>query len=326
MCLLSHGVLTTISADSIAAHYNSPRVAGGTSELRDILSNLRVFNILKAIRTSALDRSEAQTDSPLRIEEAVSGKLRIYIPAASEYLDDREYCLASRLPLELAAYLMKCKPSIVDPRIVCTVGSVLQVHPKTALRILRDKAIPFLGPAFDEAALRADQLNPHRTMASKRKIKPRVRLPPAVTTPKQPKDKASAPPNPSDSQSKDVLPPQDSPPSLDELLGMPYPPRVDSARQNHHLPTDPAYTHLLEHVVAKARVAQLPYESAAFDMSTLLDVIDNKSTTERSFSFVNDDQTDWQRMVGAAGELFVSLESTLNTPTQSIIAMIKSSH
>ncbi|KAH7006858.1 hypothetical protein EDB80DRAFT_893373 [Ilyonectria destructans] len=289
---------------SIAAHYNSPRVAGGTSELRDILINLRVFNVIKSMPTSAVAGSEGQTDSPLRIEEAVSGKLRIYIPAASEYFDDREYCLASRLPLELAAYLMKCKPSIVDPQIVCTVGSVLQVQPKTALRILREKAIPFLGPAFDEAALRADQLDPHRIMASKKKIKVRVRLPPAVTTPKQPKDKASDPLNPNDSQSKDVLPPQDSPPSLDDLLGMPYPPQVVSARQNRHLPTDSAYAHLLEHVVAKARVAQLPYESAAFDMSTLLDVIDNKSTTETSFSFVTDDQTDWQRMVGAAGELF----------------------
>ncbi|KAL6399631.1 uncharacterized protein AUP68_17036 [Ilyonectria robusta] len=289
---------------SIAAHYNSPRVSGGTSELRDTLSNLRVFNFIKPMPASVLARSEAETDSPLRIEEAVSGKLRIYIPAASEYFDDREYCLASRLPLELAAYLMKCKPSIVDPRIVCTVGSVLQVQPKTALRILRDKAIPFLGPAFDEAALMADQSNPRMSVAPKKKIKPRVRLPPAATTPKLPKDKASVPPNPSDSQSKDALPPRDSPLSLDDLLGMPYPPRVVSTRQNHDLTTDPAYVHLLEHVVAKARVAQLPYESAAFDMSTLLDVVDNKSTTEKAFSFVTDDQTDWQRMVGAAGELF----------------------
>lgn len=323
MCLLFHDVLTTISADSIAAHYNSPRVAGGTSELRDILSNLRVFNVIRPMPASVLSRSEAETDSPLRIEEAVSGKLRIYIPAASEYFDDREYCLASRLPLELAAYLMKCKPSIVDPRIVCTVGSVLQVQPKTALRILRDKTIPFLGPAFDEAALRADQSNPRMSVAPKKKIKPRVRLPPATTTPKLPKDKASVPPILSDSQSKDALPPQDSPLSLDDLLGMPYPPRVVSTQHNHHLTTDPAYVQLLEHVVAKARVAQLPYESAAFDMSTLLDVVDNNSTTEKSFSFVTDDQTDWQRMVGAAGELFVSLESTLNTPTQSIIATMK---
>ncbi|KAK7424161.1 hypothetical protein QQZ08_008767 [Neonectria magnoliae] len=281
---------------SIAAHFKSPRVSEGTSKLHRTLKDLRVFAVSKPMPTSPTARENE--DNPLRVEEGVSGKLRIYIPAASEYFDDREYCLASRLPLDLAAYLMACEPNVVDSRIVCIVGSILQVQPRTALRILRDKDIDFLGPDFEEAALRADQLDFNTSITpAKKNIKVRVRLPPAdTTTPKETEDKS--PP------AKIPMLTHNSPPSLDELLGMRYPPRIIPVQKKEQLELDPAYSDLLNHIVAKARVAQLPYENAAFDMSTLFNVIDRDSTTHLVFSFESDDQTDWQRMVGAAGELF----------------------
>ncbi|KPM37949.1 hypothetical protein AK830_g8628 [Neonectria ditissima] len=315
---------------SIAAHFKSPRVAGGTSELHHTLTDLRVFAVMKTMpKPATSSANEDRITSPLRIEEAVSGKLRIYIPAASQYLDDREYCLASRLPLELAAYLMQCEPSVVDPRIVCIVGSILQVQPRTALRILRDEAIHFMGPAFEEAALRADQPNLAAIVTPVKKTKPRVRLPPTVTTPKQTEDKAPLAPDVQTQESKDsldkpTLSSRPSPPSgpsdsgmgkspmlthnssldIDELLGMPFPPAAVRTRNKYRVEFDPDYGRLLEHVVSKARTAQLPYESPVFDMSALLDVVGNESGTQSSFSFVSGDQTEWQRMVGSAGELF----------------------
>ncbi|KAK7408636.1 hypothetical protein QQX98_009200 [Neonectria punicea] len=281
---------------SIAAHFKSPRVSEGTSKLHHTLKDLRVFAVSKPMPTSATARGKE--DSPLRIEEGLSGKLKMYIPAASEYFDDREYCLASRLPLELAAYLMQCESNAVDSQIVCIVGSILQVKPITALRILRDKGIDFLGPDFEEAALRADQLDFNTSITpAKKNIKVRVRLPPTGTTaPKETEDKS--PP------AKIPTLTHNSPPSLDELLGMRYPPRIIPVQKKEQLDLDPAYSDLLNHVVTKARVTQLPYECAAYDMSTLFNAIDRDSTTQLAFSFKSDDQTDWQRMVGAAGELF----------------------
>lgn len=64
------------------------------------------------------------------------------------------------------------------------------------------------------------------------------------------------------------------------------------------------YQALLMQVVNVARAATFPNKQQAFDLTSLTRSL--QTAGGPSFRFYAGDQTDWQRMVGAAGELYVS--------------------
>ena len=66
------------------------------------------------------------------------------------------------------------------------------------------------------------------------------------------------------------------------------------------------YQALLIQVTSVARLSTFPDKKTAFDMNAISQSL-QETGRSGTFTFAAGDKTDWQRMVGAAGELFVSL-------------------
>lgn len=189
----------------------------------------------------------------LHIQTAGLGRLQIYIPADEEA---RDFCLSAQLPREIAAHLLQCKPSEVDPRAIAITSSVLNAKLTAVNRIL-----DFNGITDFSAAGPVDvPTTPPRNSISTFGGFGTPSQPPPVTSPLAP-----------------VSPPQGA---------------------------SSPYQALLMQVVNVARAATFPNKQQAFEMTQLTRSLQTAGGT--SFRFYAGDQTDWQRMVGAAGELYVS--------------------
>jgi hypothetical protein len=67
------------------------------------------------------------------------------------------------------------------------------------------------------------------------------------------------------------------------------------------------YQALLVQTVNVARISTFPDKNAVFDMTAISQSLAESTARAGLFRFYAGDQTEWQRMVGAAGELYVSL-------------------
>jgi len=69
---------------------------------------------------------------------------------------------------------------------------------------------------------------------------------------------------------------------------------------------DEQYRILLVQVAKVARGMPFPGHNPIFDIPVILQNLQGNVAGQKSFRFYISDQAEWQRMVGAAGELFVS--------------------
>ncbi|CZR46066.1 uncharacterized protein FPRO_11513 [Fusarium proliferatum ET1] len=73
------------------------------------------------------------------------------------------------------------------------------------------------------------------------------------------------------------------------------------------------YQALLIQAVNVARISTFPHKNSVFDMTAISQSLAESTARSRLFRFYVGDQTEWQRMVGAAGELYVfELLSTIS--------------
>lgn len=72
------------------------------------------------------------------------------------------------------------------------------------------------------------------------------------------------------------------------------------------------YQAMLIQAVNVARISTFPHKNSVFDMAAISQSLAESTARSGLFRFYVGDQTEWQRMVGAAGELYVSARLLYN--------------
>lgn len=102
---------------------------------------------------------------------------------------------------------------------------------------------------------------------------------------------------------RDNAAPSPSPSPAHAVIRSPVP--AVSAAQVIRDATTP-YQALLIQAVNVARISMFPHKNSVFDMTAISQSLAESTARSGLFRFYVGDQTEWQRMVGAAGELYVS--------------------
>ena len=130
-------------------HFSSPLASRGPDELYSALCRNKVY-IASSIKTTLEVQQDREPiivpvgNSELHIAPNSIGGLDIFVPIDA---DARDFCIASKLPHRFSACLMECKPSMVDPRVVSVIKSIMRARPSSAKRILEESGIIDLGLA-----------------------------------------------------------------------------------------------------------------------------------------------------------------------------------
>jgi hypothetical protein len=247
--------------------------------MHSTLRSTRVFTTETITSTLIVDQDEEETVIPigkseLHIEAADEGGFEIYIP-----IDEgaRDFCIASRLPRELAACLLECKPSSVSSRVVNVVASIIHAKPTSMGWILEANGIIELDlPPHDEDDVDDEPIPNQGAVARSGPSHPMI----PAATPNRPVNEGCSPFG-----------------FANEAL---YSPSLYQQTRNEQ------YLVLLVQVAKVARGMPLPDQNPIFDMSVMLRDFQGDPASQKSFKFYVGDNTEWRRMVGAAGELFVS--------------------
>ena len=256
-------------------------ILGGTETLYSTLQKTKVFTT-KAITSTLIITQDGETtimpigSSELHIQADNAG-LEIYVPADE---DAQDFCISSKLPRELAAYLLKCKSSIVNPEVVSIVASVIHAKPSSTRRIFESNGITQL--KFSTHG--NDRGNENDDELMFQGSKPRIERSNSISLNPSPERRANR---------------GASPYGFGNQLGSP-PSHFQPARNEQ-------YRALLIQVVKVARSTSFPDQVTIFDMPAILQTIQPRPGSQTSFRFYHGDNAEWRRMVGAAGELFVSL-------------------
>jgi hypothetical protein len=180
----------------------------------------------------------------------------------------RDFCFASRLPREFAACLLKCRSSNVHPQAVSVIASIIHAKPSSTGRILEANGIIELDlPLHDVEDDADDEHIMYREAIARLGSGSHTT---SAATSYQPVNKAARSP------------------SLFEQKG------------------NEEYQLLLIQVANAARAMSFPNQNTLTDISYILQPLQGTPSNQRSFGFYIGDQIEWRRMVGAAGELFVS--------------------
>lgn len=227
--------------------------------------------------------------SELHIQTAFNDGLEIYVPADE---DAQDFCVASKLPRELAAYLLKCKSSTVNPEVVSIVASVIHAKPSNTRRILESNGITqlkFSTHGDDKGNEKDEDELIFQGMVPKIERSNSVTL---IPSPDRPANRGNSP------------------------YGFANQPRSPT---NFQPVRNEQYRALLRQVVDVARNTSFPDQVPIFDMPAILQTIQAVPGSQWSFKFYHGDPAEWRRMVGAAGELFVGLVLWLVVLLQLII-------
>lgn len=228
----------------------------------DIKSNLNCSYWGLQSVTVPLGRGE------LHFETSPGSGWQIYLPQDDE---DRDVCITSKLPRELAAHLLGCSALDVDPNAVIVTASILQAKLNSVGRILMSHGITLLDIS--------------------------------------PNDSENLPETPRKQQGTVFGFAQGGPSQVPARVLFGSPPPVVSPPRSHETADSP-YQALLIQAVNVARVATFPDKSSSFDMTAITQTLQSPAPRGGAFRFYVGDQTEWQRMVGAAGELYVSSFAT----------------
>ncbi|KAN0122902.1 hypothetical protein V8E51_001228 [Hyaloscypha variabilis] len=264
---------------SIAAHFDSPLVLLAP-EVMHALPSTKVFiaETITSILIVAQDGEETVTpinNSELHIRTSETG-LEIYVPSDE---GARDFCIASRLPRQLAAWLLNCNPSKVNSQVVTVVSSIIHAKPTNTGRILEANGIIELNlPPYDKDD--DEPISNQRIAARSGSGHPAT----LAASPNQPGNGRGA-----------------------------------SFRTAIRIPSSPSpfqierYRGLLVHVAKIARSIPFPNYTPSFDVSSIPQHLQRSSPGQKLFTFSIGDPAEWRHMVGAAGELFVfELLSALN--------------
>lgn len=204
------------------------------------------------------------SNSELHIKSAGGNGLEIYVPVDE---GARDFCIASKLPRQLAACLLQCKPSSVGSQVVTVVASIIHAKPTNTSRILEANGIIELDlPLYDKD--NEEPIPNQRVAAGSRLSHP-------VTLAASPVDRGS-------------------------LFGV----AVQAPSSPSPFQTE-QYRGLLVHVAKVARSMPFPNYTRDFSMSVMPRALQGSSSGQRSFTFSIGDSVEWRHMVGAVGELFV---------------------
>lgn len=284
---MSHSTFSKLNCSkltqySIAAHFDSRLASPKPEVMHSTLRKTRVFFTETITTTLVIQQDDQEIISPvnnseLHIQPADGGGFEIYVLADE---DARDFCVASRLPREFAACLLDCKPSSVDPQVVSVVASIIHAKPTSTSRVLEANGIIELDlPPYDED----DDVGDGPVSNQEVMVRPgpgrSSTLTPAVALGRYVNGGRSPFPDTNEST-----------PS----------PSLFQQNQNEE------YRKLLVQVVKAARSMRLPNQNPIFDMSGILQTVQGDPASQTSYRFLTGDKTVWRRMVGAAGELFVS--------------------
>jgi hypothetical protein len=128
---------------SIAAHFDNPLAQQDPKTLNSILQGITVFRTTGINSSFVLVQDGRETvvllaNSELHLQ-IDNGKLsEILVPVDEE---TRDFCIASKLPRALTAYLLNCKESEADSQAINVVGTIIHAKVRSVRRILADNGI-----------------------------------------------------------------------------------------------------------------------------------------------------------------------------------------
>ena len=233
-----------------------------------------------SIKQNGMVTTLPAVESELHIStNSSSGSWDIYLSADDEA---RDFCVASRLPRELGALLLGCRPSAVDPRALGVLTSIIHAKRRSIGRVLESNGIEELV----DLPLREgddDDMGFETLSISGGGVRPRNG---GITRASTQDTFYSG----VDFESWELATPLPEPTivpggAAPGLAAAPIDPRRNEL-----------YINLLKRVVQEARTDDFPDHGATFEIGT-----------QSLYRFSVGDQNVWRRMVGAAGELYVRL-------------------
>jgi hypothetical protein len=261
---------------SVSSHFNRSSESQDITALYTRLSKIKVFIAEKITSTYSITQDGVQTTLPALQSEihvatnATTGSWDIFLSADD---DSRDFCIASKLPLELGAILSGCKPSAVDPRAVSVLASIVHAKRRSVGRVLASNGIEELldlpvMEGTDEDAGDFETLSITAGRSTSRAVGSATRY-----------------------STQEPSFGGDWEPSFRDASASPDTVVVQEPRHNE------PYVRLLAQVVQEAR--------GLLDFPSQGDVL--VAGTQSVYRFAGGDQQTWRRMCGCAGELFVSL-------------------
>jgi hypothetical protein len=266
-------------------HFVNSSDAHSIEAFYERLRGVKVYTAEQIRSTFSLEQDGTMTTLPSVESEihissnADTGSWDIYLSADDEA---RDFCVASRLPRELGALLLGCKPSAVDPRAVGVLTSIIHAKRRSISRVLESNGIeelvnlPLREGDDDDMGFETLSIS-----AGGAGIRPRNG---GVTRTSTQDTVYSA----VDFESWELASPLPEPTSVPGRVASGLTAAEVDPRRNEQ------YINLLKHIVQEARKDAIPALGAPFDPST-----------RSLFRFSIGDQNIWRRMVGAAGELYV---------------------
>lgn len=140
---------------SISAHFSNAYEPGKVTALYTRLCGIQVFLSERIASIFSITQDGEQITLPALQSElhiaanTTTGSWDVFLLADD---DTRDFCITSRLPRELGAIILGCKPSAVDPRAVSVLASIVHAKRRSVGRVLESNGIEELAdlPANDE--------------------------------------------------------------------------------------------------------------------------------------------------------------------------------
>lgn len=273
---------------SVSAHFNRSSESQDVAALYTRLSKIKVFLAEKITSTYSITQDGVQTTLPALQSElhvatnTATGSWDIFLSADD---DSRDFCIASKLPLELGAILLGCKPSAVDPRAISVLASIVHAKRRSVGRVLASNGIEErvdlpVREGTDEDAGDFETLSITGGRSTSRAVGSATRY----------------------STQEPSFGGGDWEPSFRDASASPDTVVVQEPRQNE------PYVRLLAQVVQEAR--------GLLDFPSQGDVL--VAGTQSVYRFAGGDQQTWRRMCGCAGELFVSVLLLSSIPSHTM--------
>lgn len=130
--------------DSVLAHFNCASESLDLAALCLRLYKINVFLAEQITSTFSITQDGVQTTLPALESElhittnATTGSWDIFLSADE---DARDFAVTSRLPRELGALLLGCRPSRVDPRALGVLASIVHAKKRSVGRVLESNGI-----------------------------------------------------------------------------------------------------------------------------------------------------------------------------------------